>query len=103
MLHVTAQARSYLRALHDESRAPIDRALRLAFGDAARVSMMMSLAEQGDEIIADERGPIFIIAAELLPSLDGMVIDVAPRTEGASTFLNLTLRPLGSPPAAQGV
>jgi hypothetical protein len=99
MLHVTAQAQGYLRALHEQIRAPRDQSFRISQLPNNRLAIVMSLAEDGDEVIFDQRGPILIIAATLSSPMDGMTLDVVPRTEGNTTFLELDLLP--APPAAR--
>lgn len=75
MVLVTPAAAGELRALLKHSRATGEQALRLVPDGRDGIGMMVSVPEAGDEVVADEAGPVLIIAAALVSPLSGLVFD----------------------------
>jgi len=96
MVLVTPAAAGELRALLKHSRATGAQALRLIPDGRDGIGMMVSVPEDGDEVVEDGVGPVLIIAAPLVGPLNGLVFDWVTVEIDGEARRGFTLREAGA-------
>jgi len=92
MILVTPAAAGALRSLLKHSRATAGHAVRLIPDRRGGLSMLVGPPEAGDEVIQDSGAAVLIVAAALVPRLDGLVFDWGARETDGETHRDFGLR-----------
>jgi Fe-S cluster assembly iron-binding protein IscA len=92
MLIVTERAASELLDMLELSGAQPPEAIRLQPDPSGRIGITIAPPEADDEIVQQGDTVVLVIAAPLVPVLDGAILDVETIEEGGELQQHFTLR-----------
>jgi hypothetical protein len=87
MIQVTPRATEAAEGILRRSRVPGEFGLKLVRGQSDELAIVLAPAEQGDMAVPTAQDPVFIVAKEVAPEVQGAIVDLANDDRAAPRFV----------------